>query len=73
MGHCTLTDGRWAWPEGLCHYVQEHTVMLPDEFVIWANANEYKVPDILDMEKVKDSPKSFEYWIEWSRVRMRHK
>ena len=24
MGHCTLTDGVFLWPEGLAHYVLEH-------------------------------------------------
>jgi hypothetical protein len=32
-GDADLTDGIYLWPEGLAHYVQEHDVRLPDEFV----------------------------------------
>jgi hypothetical protein len=28
-----MTDGVYCWPEGLAHYVKEHDVRLPDEFV----------------------------------------
>jgi len=27
------TDGTYVWPEGLAHYVTEHNVRLPEEFV----------------------------------------
>jgi hypothetical protein len=33
LGSRDLTDGRWVWPEGLAHYVKEHRVRLPEEFV----------------------------------------
>lgn len=33
MGCTTLTDGRYVWPEGLAHYVSEHSVRLPEDFV----------------------------------------
>ena len=32
-GSSELTDGDWVWPEGLAHYVAQHAVRLPDEFV----------------------------------------
>lgn len=28
-----FTDGVYVWPEGLAHYVQEHSVRLPAEFL----------------------------------------
>lgn len=28
-----LTDGTYQWPEGLAHYVLDHSVRLPDEIV----------------------------------------
>jgi hypothetical protein len=43
-GSCELTDGEWAWPEGLAHYVQRHAVRLPDEFVETMEAREWLVP-----------------------------
>jgi hypothetical protein len=36
MGSRDLTDDAWVWPEGLAHYVREHQVVLPDEFVAQA-------------------------------------
>ena len=33
MGRHALSDDIWVWPEGLAHYVRDHSVMLPEEFV----------------------------------------
>jgi hypothetical protein len=33
MGDSELTDGTWVWPEALEHYVREHGIVLPEEFV----------------------------------------
>ena len=33
MGSQCLTDGMWAWPEGLSHYIRDHHVRLPNEVV----------------------------------------
>jgi len=33
LGSGELTDGEWAWPDGLPHYVEHHSVMLPEEFI----------------------------------------
>ena len=30
-GSAEFTDGVYLWPEGLAHYVREHSVKLPDE------------------------------------------
>lgn len=32
-GSLELTDGVYVWPEGLAHYVLDHQVRLPEEFV----------------------------------------
>jgi hypothetical protein len=32
-GSTEFTDGEWAWPEGLAHYVSEHEARLPEAFV----------------------------------------
>lgn len=32
-GNLELTDGTYQWPDGLVHYVEEHGVRLPQEFV----------------------------------------
>jgi hypothetical protein len=33
VGSVDLTDGVYYWPEGLSHYVREHKVKLPVEFI----------------------------------------
>ena len=32
-GNLDLTDGVYLWPQGLAHYVDEHAIRLPEEFV----------------------------------------
>jgi hypothetical protein len=44
LGSCELTDGRWAWPEKLEHYVEAHDVQLPPEFVAFARASAWSIP-----------------------------
>ncbi len=43
-GATELTDGEWAWPVGLAHYVERHAVRLPDEFVESLEARDWCVP-----------------------------
>ena len=33
LGTKCLTDGTWIWPEKLEHYILEHNVRLPEEFI----------------------------------------
>lgn len=39
VGNKELTDGRWAWPSGLAHYVREHHVPLPEGLMAAANGD----------------------------------
>ncbi|MCA8914742.1 MAG: hypothetical protein KDB90_04955 [Planctomycetes bacterium] len=59
MGSAELTDGTWVWPEGLAHYVSEHSVSLPAEFV---NGIRSRKPLAADAE----SPVSDEAWVSWA-------
>lgn len=45
LGSKELTDGTYCWPEGLAHYLAEHDVRLPDEFVthVESSANDGEV------------------------------
>ncbi|NIM58856.1 MAG: hypothetical protein GTO16_07940 [Candidatus Aminicenantes bacterium] len=45
VGGKELTDGVWVWPSGLAHYVEEHDVFLPEEFVDHARNNGYQIPE----------------------------
>ena len=33
MGSCDLTDGTFIWPEELAHYIERHSVRLPERIV----------------------------------------
>jgi hypothetical protein len=46
-----LTDGVWLWAGELAHYVAEHHVSLPQEFVAHMRGNRWVVPH-LDPSKV---------------------
>ncbi|MET8957120.1 hypothetical protein ACWEQN_35900 [Streptomyces sp. NPDC004129] len=39
-----VTDGTWLWPVELAHYVRNHHVALPAEFVDHIRANDYTSP-----------------------------
>ena len=43
MGAVTLTDGTWAWPSGLAHYVVAHRIALPDEFLDHARTQAFQI------------------------------
>lgn len=43
LGTCCLTDGVYIWPEKLEHYILEHKIYLPDDFVNHAKNNSWKI------------------------------
>ena len=63
MGSRDLTDGIWVWPEGLAHYVDIHSVGLPEEFTKHA----LSVPDATMPEE--SQPYDDGYWIRWCAAR----
>jgi hypothetical protein len=69
MGCRELTDGTWAWPEGLSHYVAEHYVMLPEEFAAHVIQNGYNCPSSLVVPRTEKGQALLEMglWITWAR------
>ncbi|MFL6172915.1 MAG: hypothetical protein ACJ716_08480, partial [Marmoricola sp.] len=45
-GNLDLTDGVYIWPEGLAHYVREHQVRLPRDFVAHVRARAELADDV---------------------------
>ncbi|WP_405065332.1 hypothetical protein OG558_25740 [Kribbella sp. NBC_01510] len=45
-GNLDLTDGIYIWPEGLAHYVFDHHVRLPPEFVEHVQARNELADDV---------------------------
>ncbi len=44
-GSTELMDGTYVWPQGLAHYVQDHGVRLPKEFVDHAIDHQDRIDD----------------------------
>ena len=68
-GTIEQTDGVYAWPEGLAHYVEVHSVRLPEAFVEHARAQDFTIPAALaDMDYESDEePYDMTFWREWCR------
>jgi hypothetical protein len=45
-GSVELTDGTWFFPEILTHYVQQHAVKPPSDFLTHIRRNGYRVPNL---------------------------
>ncbi len=60
MGHQDYTDGTFAWPEGLPHYVEAHAVRLPEHFVAHALAGAPRIAPV--NRRIDDAP-----WFAWAK------
>jgi hypothetical protein len=65
MGSREFTDGRWVWPEGLVHYVEGHSIGLPEEFLAHAAARSFALSPQSVAEVDGAAPYSFEFWQAW--------
>lgn len=71
MGSRCLTDGAWVWPEGLPHYVEAHSVLLPEEFITQVAARDDPAlsDGPLPSAESQGEP-DFGEWIAWGRSAM---
>lgn len=51
-----LTDGVWAWPQDLKHYVGRYHVRLPSAFVAHAKKNGWSVPKDIQVDQLLLEP-----------------
>lgn len=71
LGDQDLTDGVWVWPEGLVHYVEVHSVRLPDEFIRHMREREWRLPVEPITRWVELAPEhrpkvDTAFWVEWA-------
>ena len=64
MGTSDLSDGVWLWPEGLPHYVLEHAVRLPEDFLRHVRRQGGKMPQEQPVAR-DDRAYDLKFWIEW--------
>ena len=64
MGHREFTDGCWVWPEGLSHYIRDHAVTLPDQFIEHVLSGGSTASPPIQNEDLDDG-----LWINWCRAR----
>ena len=64
MGSMELTDGVYAWPEGLAVYVEHYYVILPQDFVAHMKAQYFKIPMSFQSEQMRVD---LSYWKEWGK------
>jgi hypothetical protein len=53
-GALEYSDGVYQWPEGLAHYVSDHSVRLPGEFVAHA---------VERLDSLESSSPSLDWWL----------
>jgi hypothetical protein len=76
MGNRALSDDTWVWPEGLSHYVREHGVLLPDEFILHVLSKKYPAtpgwqndPNWYFSRLAKNLKVDHGYWENWCASR----
>jgi hypothetical protein len=65
IGSGEFTDGVWAWPEGLFHYIEAHSVTLPAEFVAHATENSVTPRTYDDDYDSSYEQPDLTFWIDW--------
>lgn len=75
LGTADLSDGHWVWPQGLSHYVREHQLRLPEEFVQfmadgdWMRPGPLSLPSLIPLpDGGTRIPVTHEFWIQWSQA-----
>ncbi len=66
MGCLDLTDGEWVWPQGLAHYVENHNVCLPNQFIQTMEENSWLIPSEIDFQHRSEVGVSSLYWVNWA-------
>jgi hypothetical protein len=69
-GVSDITDGKWIWPQGLAHYIEKHSVILPEEFIDTMRSNHWQVPQCPDLRRIHSQACKIpanRFWLKWAR------
>jgi hypothetical protein len=63
LGSCERSDGRYNWPDMLSHYIIEHNVKLPKDFILDIIDKSYRIlkEDMSDCQFKIDE----DFWLKW--------
>lgn len=64
IGSKEYWDGDWVWPEGVAHYVDDHDVYLPQEFVDHVLGRGLLI--LSQTPAFPDVETDWDYWRKWS-------
>lgn len=65
MGDSDLSDGTYYWPQGLFHYVEQHNVRLPSDFIDHMETQNFKPPQDLAIGQFSSEDAQRDFWISW--------
>lgn len=60
MGNACITDGKFIWPEGLIHYIKEHSVWLPELFITHLLSNHKSGAKTIEVDEMTFG--TFDWW-----------
>ena len=79
LGTCERTDGFWAWPDKFEHYIDNHDIRIPEEFLTHIAGRDYEIMSVEDLSQiikpyaVQDGKSFFQFepdesfWVKWGR------
>jgi len=67
VGSSERSDGTYAWPDRMEHYIKEHDLKIPEEFYEHIKANSFKVPESGANMPMYGYRFDETFWIEWSK------
>lgn len=68
LGSYCLSDGVYVWPQKFEHYVSEHNVHLPEEFIEHARKKHWKITVKDNTDLYNSRPKEDDtFWKEWCK------
>jgi hypothetical protein len=65
LGTKCLTDGVFIWPEKIEHYLEEHDILLPHDFVVHMSENRWTIPPQLKIKELSSNNTDESFWMLW--------
>jgi hypothetical protein len=60
MGNACITDGKFIWPEGLTHYIKQHSIWLPELFITHLRSDSKSKTKTIEVDEMTFG--TYEWW-----------